>query len=423
MLAHHIDHGHKARQLGTRFTGRGADRIVQGATQALGSVLQLLHAAGANAARRKIHNSQETGVVVGIFQNTQVSQGVFDFGAFKEAQAAIHFVRHTRIEQGCFHDPTLRIAAIQHRHFFARKSIAFDQLANFIHQPLRFCKITGGLIHPHRFTNALVGAQIFAQAIFVVANERVGRIQNVAVTAVVLFQLNLVLHTKLPHKVGHVAYARTAKSVNTLVIIAHGQHRTAMFRWQACNHLDPGVLQLVGVLKLINEHMLEARSVVQANGVVVAQQFKRTQHQLAKVDHTFSLALVFVELVDLHFATRFIVAHIDVFGTQTVFFATRNEPLQLLGGKSLVIDLVLFAQALDGRQLVLRVQNLEGLRQVGHFVMGPQKSVAQAVKGANPHAPNIDRQHGLQAEHHFFGGFVGEGDCHHAARPHLGSLQ
>ena len=124
--------------------------------------MQLLHAASTNAARRKVHNPQEAGVVVGIFQNTQVSQGVLDFGAFKEAQAAIHFVRHTRIEQGCFHHPTLRIAAIQYRHFFARETIAFHQLANFIHQPLRFCKITGGLIHPHRFANALVRAQIFA---------------------------------------------------------------------------------------------------------------------------------------------------------------------------------------------------------------------------------------------------------------------
>ena len=106
------------------------------------------------------------------------------------------------------------------------------------------------------------------------ANERVGRIQNVAITAVVLFQLNLVLHTKLPHKVGHVAHARAAKSVNALVIIAHGQHRTAMLSGQASNHLDPGVLQLVGVLKLIDQYMLEARSVVQADGVVVAQQFE-----------------------------------------------------------------------------------------------------------------------------------------------------
>ena len=67
LLAHHIDHGHKACQLGACFAGCGANGIVQRAPQTFGGILQLLHTASANAARREIHNSQETGVVVGIF--------------------------------------------------------------------------------------------------------------------------------------------------------------------------------------------------------------------------------------------------------------------------------------------------------------------------------------------------------------------
>ena len=117
--------------------------------------------------------------------------------------------------------------------------------------------------------------------------------------------------------------------------------------------------------------MLKTRAVVQTNGIVIAQQFIRTQHQLAKVNHTFALALVFVELVNFNFAARFIVSHVNIFRSQAILFAARNEPLQLFGWKTLIVDMVLFAQALDGRQLVLGVQNLERLRQVGHLVMGP----------------------------------------------------
>ena len=195
-----------------------------------------------------------------------------------------------------------------------------------------------------------------------------------------------------------------------------------MLSGQACNHFDPSVLQFVGVLELVDQHMFKARSVVQADRVVVTQQLIRAQHQLAKVHHTFALALVFVELVDVDFAAGFIVPHIHIFGTHSIFFATRNEPLQLLGWKTLIVDIVLFAQSLDGRQLVLGVQNLESLRQVGHFVMGSQKPVAQAMKSANPHAPHIDGQHGLQPEHHLFGRLVGKGHRQHPARCHLGSL-
>ena len=111
---------------------------------------------------------------------------MLNFSTLKKSQATIHLVGHACIEQGSFHDSTLRIASIQHCDFFARQTIALDQLSNFIDQPLGFGKIAGGLIHPHRLTCTLVGAQVFAKSVFVVANERIGRIQNVAIASVVL---------------------------------------------------------------------------------------------------------------------------------------------------------------------------------------------------------------------------------------------
>jgi hypothetical protein len=41
-------------------------------------------------------------------------------------------------------------------------------------------------------------------------------------------------------------------------------------------------------------------------------------------------------------------------------------------------------------------------------MVGAQHAVAQAVEGADPHASGVDGQEGLQARHHFAGGFVGE---------------
>ena len=111
---------------------------------------------------------------------------MLNFSTLKKSQTAIHFVGHPCIEQRSFHHATLRIAAVEHGHFLASQTIAFDQLTNLIDQPLRFCKIAGGLIHTHRLTRTLVGAQVFAQTIFIVANEGIGRIQNVAVASVVL---------------------------------------------------------------------------------------------------------------------------------------------------------------------------------------------------------------------------------------------
>ena len=47
-------------------------------------------------------------------------------------------------------------------------------------------------------------------------------------------------------------------------------------------------------------------------------------------------------------------------------------------------------------------------------MMGPQQPVAQSMKGANPHAARINRQHGRHACDHLACSLVGEGDRQNA---------
>ena len=182
-------------------------------------------------------------------------------------------------------------------------------------------------------------------------------------------------------------------------------------------------MQLVGVLKLIDQDMAKAPLVVGADVGMVAQHLIAAQHQLAKIDHAFALALFFVELVNLHLALCVGVARFHRCGAQAIFLATGNEPDQLLGRKALFVRANLLAQALDRAELVLRVQNLEGLRQIGGLEVRAQKAVAQAMKGANPHAPCVDGQHRGQADDHFFGRLVGKRNRQYAALRHIAVLQ
>jgi len=115
----------------------------------------------------------------------------------------------------------------------------------------------------------------------------------------------------------------------------------------ACQHLDPRILQLVGVLKLVDQDVAKTALVVLANGVVVAQHLKAAQHQFAKINHAFALALVFIQLVDLNLFTGFFVAHFHHIRAQPIFLAATNEPLHLFGRKALVINAKLLVQALD----------------------------------------------------------------------------
>ena len=105
--------------------------------------------------------------------------------------------------------------------------------------------------------------------------------------------------------------------------------------------------------------MAEPLLVMLAQRIVVSQQLIAAQHQLAKIHHPFTLTLVFIELVNLYFLPCFCVTHRHVFGALRFLFASRDEPLQLFRRETLVVDVVLFDQALHSRQLVLGVQYLK----------------------------------------------------------------
>ena len=426
-LTQHLHLGHKALQLGARCATDQGGRITERAARAARGFLQVFNAARPNTAGRKVHYAQEAGFIVRVLDQAQVGQRVLHFRTFKKAHAAVHTVRNAGIEQLAFNHPALRVAAVEDGNFLAAVAIVAHQVFDLAHDPAGFIQIGGRLHHPHGFTGTLVGAQVFTQALAVVLNQRVGAVQNMAVAAVVLLQLDLLLHTKLAHKVTHIAHARTAEGIDALVIIAHRQHAGRALQL-AIHHLtgqllEPCVLQLVGVLKLVHQDKTEAALVVLAQVHIVTQHFKAAQHQLAKIHHAFTLALLFIQLVQLYLLFGIGVGRHHVFGAQPFFLATGNEPAQLLGRKALIVHVVLLAQALDGRELVLRIQNLESSRQARRHMVGAQQAVAQAVESANPHAAHVVGQHGRQAGVHLLGRLVGKGHGHDAAGRDLPCLQ
>ena len=111
------------------------------------------------------------------------------------------------------------------------------------------------------------------------------------------------------------------------------------------------------------------------------------------------------------------------FGAQAVFLGAGDEPRAVcLAGKRSSSTFIAFISALDRRQLVLRVEDLEALRQAGELPVRAQEAVAQAVEGADPHAAHVDRQHRAEPRQHLLGRLVGEGHGQHAARRDLAGL-
>ena len=172
--------------------------------------------------------------------------------------------------------------------------------------------------------------------------------------------------------------------------------------------LQPAVLQLVGILELVHQNVAKPVLIVLTYRRIARQQLETTQQQLGKIDNPLALALGVVHAVDFHQLAVEIVVRFHFRVTQPLFLGAVDELLHLARRVLLVVDIRALQQTLDGRQLVGRIKNLEGLRQSGVAVMRAQQPVAQAVEGAYPHTPGIDGQHRTHARHHLARGLVGE---------------
>ena len=204
----------------------------------------------------------------------------------------------------------------------------------------------------------------------------------------------------------HVRDVGAAERVDRLVVVADREHGGV----RPCQRAQPLVLEQVRVLELVDEQVREAPAVVLAKVVALREELVAAQQELGEVHDAFALAHRLVERVMLDLPSREVVAGLDGVGPQPLLLRVGNEIHELPRRITVVVDVVRLVQALDQRQLVLRVEDLEQLRQVRIAKVRAQQPVAQAVERPDPHAA---RAHGGQRgepQHHLPRGLVRERD-------------
>ena len=275
----------------------------------------------------------------------------------------------------------------------------------------------------HGLALALAGPQVLAEARLVVADQRVGGVEDVPVRPVVLLELDqldrLVRRAEIALELLHVGDLRAAERVDRLVVVADREHR----RMRAREHPQPFVLQRVRVLELVDEQVREAAAVVLAQALVPGKELVAAQQQLGEIDDAFALAHRVVERVVLDLPARQFIGRLHHVRALALLLGIGDEPLELLRRVTVVVQAVRAIHALDQRQLVLRVEDLEELRQVRVAMMRAQHAVAQAVKGAHPHPARVHRRERRQADQHLFRRLVGERDREDRQRPRLSGRQ
>jgi hypothetical protein len=85
---------------------------------------------------------------------------------------------------------------------------------DFFDDPARFVTVGIGFVDADRLAAAGFGPQVLAQALGVVLDDGVRRVEDVAVGALVLLQPDHVGNLELAYEVAHVADVGAAKSVD-----------------------------------------------------------------------------------------------------------------------------------------------------------------------------------------------------------------
>ncbi len=122
-------------------------------------------------------------------QQTQVGERVLDLGTLEEAHAAIDPVRHPRIEQRVLDHARLRVGSIEHRDLGERDALVGEPLHD-VDDERRLVDVGWRGEGAHRLARCIRGPQVLAQPALVVLDQRVGRVEDVAVRAVVLLELD-----------------------------------------------------------------------------------------------------------------------------------------------------------------------------------------------------------------------------------------
>ena len=365
---------------------------------------QALDRRRADAARRRVDGALEAGIVIANRDEAQIRERVLDLHALEEAQAAVDAVRQAVADQRLFEHARLRIRAIQDRAVAQPASSRVMRL-DPVDDELGLVVLVERRVELDRLALLIVGPEVLAEPPGVLRNQSVRGLEDRAGRAIVLFEADDFGAWKIMAELDHVLDLGAAPAVDRLVVITDHEHRAAV----AGQRAQPGVLQRVGVLELVDQDVAEAVAVVRLDVAVVAAQLVSAQQQFGEIDQPARCALRFVRAVDAHEVALREIAHVHHRRRAPSFLFLRIDPAgdllrhPLLFGKIEAAD-----HALDQTYLIVGVENLEVLRQARVLPVQPQHAMRDAVKGADPHRPHRHAHEALDAPAHLGRRLVGE---------------
>ena len=332
------------------------------------------------------------------------------------------------------------VGAVHDRHVGVGDALFGVQARDFGGHPLGLLLGVVCCVADDRLALAERGPQFLGLAALVVADHRVGRVQNGLRRTIVLFEHDGLGVREVLLEVLNVADVGTTERVDGLVGIAHhgdpggaglaGVRRARdglLPRVHAGQLAHEHVLGVVGVLILVDQNVTEAVMVVLGDGRVGAQQLDRAADQIVEVDGVGQGQSMLVFGVD-HRVDGFKVAHraelvAALAGREVgrvngeVFLPTGQIVLEVgdmaenrAWSVALDVEVEFGGDDFDESLGVGGIVDGEAGLESDGLAVAPQNAHAGGVEGGDPHALGHRADQRAESFAHFGGGLVGEGD-------------
>ena len=262
--------------------------------------------------------------------------------------------------------------------------------------------------HLDRVAQAVLGPERLFEQLGIVADHRVGRLQDARGGAVILLQLDDPQIGEIDLQLLQVFDSRAAPRIDRLVVVAHcGKHR--LLADPGDQQLDQFVLAGVGVLVFVHQQVAQAALPFFTHRVVAAEQLDRQADQVVEIDRLIGRQRRHVVAIDarglrLVFGDR---AFQCAVGIDHAVFPQRHRalyaPHQLLVGGN--------RQILHQRKAIVAIHDRKAILQAEFARLLPQDFHAQRMECADRQVFRLLRvlQQLGDALLHFGRRLVGEG--------------
>ena len=276
---------HKARQavahLGAKHARLGCRNLAgleERTTVVARQLLDLLNRGGTDAAARRVDDALDAHLVGRVHDHLEIGHDVTDLGTVEESRAADDLVGHARAQEHIFENTRLSVGAVEHGNIVVARALGM-QLLDLAGNPATLVTLIARLEGLNLLAIALGRKQALVLALRVVAHHGVGGAQDMARGTVVLLQFDRLAVFKVLLKVQNVGDVGAAPTVNGLVVVAH-DHEVLVLGGQQVGNL---VLNVVGVLILVDANVAEALLVLVEHLGAGAQQLERAHEQVVEV--------------------------------------------------------------------------------------------------------------------------------------------